>query len=143
MQASILNSIEQRERRRILEMASRIAPPSSRTLLIHGAVSGPCLTSVFLFVPFLGQTLAILTLGLMIRLFWVCRSARLPVVWVAGCGVTLAIVGSCISVARTSVEFWLYILFGLSMGGALGSLISAGAILSAHFDKAREALEDS
>jgi hypothetical protein len=137
----LLSSIEKRERRRIVKKAGTISPPSFRSLLIHGAIAGPCLTSVFLFVPFLGPTIAVLTTLLMLRLFWVSRSLRSVVWWTVGAACTLAVVGTGVSFAQTTVEFWLYILFGISMAGAVGALIGAGALLSEQLERARVACE--
>lgn len=138
---ALLSSIEKRERRRIVSKARTISPPSPRVLLLHGAVAGPCLTSIFLFVPFLGQTIAVLTVLLMVRLFWVSRSLRSVGWWCIGAAFTLAAVGAGISFAQTTVEFWLYILFGGSMAGAVGTFIGAGALLSDQLERARIACE--
>jgi hypothetical protein len=137
----LLSSIEKRERRRIVKKAGTISPPSCRSILLHGAIAGPCLTSVFLFVPFLGQTIAVLTTFLMLRLFWVSRSLKSVVWWTVGAASTLSIVGTGVSFAQTTVEFWLYILFGMSMAGAVGALIGAGALLSEQLERARMACE--
>ena len=139
--ASILSSIERSEKSLILKKARRISPPSAQALLLHGALAGPCLTSVFLFVPFLGQCLTLLTVALMLRLFWVCRSLRPPLWWLLGATVALSTIGSMLSWSRTGVEFWLYVLLGVSMAGALGALLGAGALLSDHFERARNACE--
>jgi hypothetical protein len=58
-----------------------------------------------------------------------------------GAAITLTILGGVLSLERTSVEFWLYILFGMSMAGALGSLIFAGTLLSDQLERARIACE--
>lgn len=137
----LLSSIERSERNRILKKARLISPPSAKALVLHGALAGPCLMSVFFFVPFLGQCLALLTVALMVRLFWVCRSVMPPLWWSLGALVTLFLVGSALSWNRTGFEFWLYVLFGVSMAGALGSLLGAGGFLSDQFERARQACE--
>lgn len=139
--APLLSSIERAEKGLILKKARRISPPSAKALVLHGALAGPCLTSVFLFVPFMGQCLALLTIALMLRLFWVCRSLRPPLWWTFGALSTLSLVGSTLSWNRTGFEFWLYLLFGISMAGALGSLLGAGGLLSDQLERARKACE--
>ncbi len=139
--SNLLSSIERRERRRVFARAAHVAPPAPRILLLHGAVSGPCLTSIFFFVPLLGPILTLTTVGVMVRLFWLCRSFTASLFWMGGAAITLTILGGVLSLERTSVEFWLYILFGMSMAGALGSLIFAGTLLSDQLERARIACE--
>jgi hypothetical protein len=139
--SNLLSSIERRERRRVFSRAAHIAPPKPRTLVFHGAVAGPCLMSIFFFVPLLGPIVALMTIGIMIRLFWVCRSIVSPLFWFGGAAITLTILGGVLSLERTSIEFWLYILFGISMAGALGALVSAGTLLSDQLERARLACE--
>jgi hypothetical protein len=133
---SILDTLEKELRRDIIESArEEKRTPLIRAFLCAVLIS-PFLLADFLFIPFLGQVLAIMAVALSLGYMWARRSWRLFVVSLAGAICSSLVVRSVSIHFVSQAAVGAYLVMGLCMAITLSYIVFITGVWWRFFEKA-------